>query len=221
MPISTTELRANLPNRNNPSLSIDDQARCVLHLLLDQVGEAEAPQISPSDPFRCPNCDTETTSLASPYCSEKCKDEASFVRQLRAAMATGLILTPEKQNVFGERLWWLLGGGLPLRESRIPEAAKRQVAKRCGSKCETCGEPMTAVENIGSGCNRPLHLRAVCPSCSQTKEFMYPGFSTSSQVVEVLNQLAERALAPHPLRACDDPESWDWRAVIRARRSSG
>jgi len=221
VPISTTELRANLPNRNNPSLSIDDQARCVLHLLLDQVGEAEAPQISPSDPFRCPNCDTETTSLASPYCSEKCKDEASFVRQLRAALANGLILTTEKQNVFGERLWWLLEGGLPLRESRIPEAAKRQVAKRCGSKCETCGEPMTAVENIGSGCNRPLHLRAVCPSCSQTKEFMDPGFSTSHQVVEVLNQLAERVFAPHALRACDDPESWDWRAVIRARRSAG
>ena len=49
---------------------------------------------------------------------------------------------------------------------------------------------------------------------------MDPGFSTSHQVVVVLNQLAARAFAPHPLRACDDPDSWDWRAVIRARRNA-
>jgi hypothetical protein len=155
----------------------------------------------------------------SPYCSTKCRDQSAFVRQFRAAFANGSIFSPEKQIVFGERLWWLLGGGLPRRESMIPESAKRQVLKRSGGKCETCGEPMATVENIGSGCNRPLHLRAVCPICAKTKSYGDAEFNQRAEVVERLSELAIRVRSLEPLRACDDPDSWDWRNFLEKRRN--
>ncbi len=133
-------------------------------------------------------------------------------------MASGAALTPEKQAVFGERLWWLLGGGLPMREGRIPESAKRQVLRRSGGDCELCGAPMSAVENHGSGCNRPLHLRAVCPACSKTKPFGDAEFCQRAPVARLLAELGARISAETPARACDDPDAWDWRAFLAQRR---
>lgn len=202
-------------------MSLEDQARCVLTVLLNRIGNSEQTEIPLESLHRCPNCDKATESLASPYCSETCRDQAAFVRQFRAALAAGTILTPEKQVVFGERLWWLLGGGLPLRESRIPESAKRQVAKRSDGKCETCGAPMTTVENVGSGCNRPLHLRAACPRCAKTKSYRDLEFSQSPQVAKLLVSFANRVGASTPIRQCDDPDAWDWRAFMAKRRNSG
>lgn len=182
---------------------------------------AQADPHAPSaDPNRCPNCDTPATGTASPYCSKPCRDQAAFVRQFRAAIASGTILEAEKQTVFGERLWWLLGGGLPMRESRIPESAKRQVIKRCASMCESCGAPMHTIENWGSGCNRPLHLRAVCERCSKTKAFGDQAFCQGPSVARVIDELSTRVFAPRPVRACDDHETWDWRAFIAQRRLS-
>ena len=211
-----TQLKAELPPFGDASLSFEDQARSVLHILLE---ESEAFLRLGEDPRCCPNCDVTAESLSSPYCSEKCRSQASFVRQFRAALATASILTPDKQVVFGERLWWLLGGGLPLRESRILESGKRQVVKRCGGKCEFCGAPMTDIQNFGSGCNRPLHLRAVCANCSRTKPFGDLAFSQSPEVVMVLTDLSQRINAATPIRPCDDPEAWDWRAFLAQRRT--
>lgn len=214
-----TQLKALLPPFGNANLSLEDQARSVLHLLLDSSQEAGQPGVSDEDFQCCPNCGAPAESLSSPYCSESCRDQAAFVRQFRGALATGSILSAEKQVVFGERLWWILGGGLPLRASRIPESAKRQVTKRSGGNCELCAKPMTAVENFGSGCNRPLHLRAVCADCSKTKPYCDWEFSRSSPVVSVLCGLSRRVNAPSPMRPCDDPVAWNWRAFMARRRS--
>ncbi|MFM9872409.1 MAG: hypothetical protein ACKVQS_02960 [Fimbriimonadaceae bacterium] len=211
------QLKALLPPACDDTISIEDQARSVLHLLCEPTNP-KAPKPK-NDPNLCPNCDQPVSKPTSPYCSETCRNQAAFVRQLRAAIATQTILNPEKQTVFGERLWWLLGGGLPIRESRITESGKRQVIKRCGGKCEFCNAPMTTIENFGSGCNRPLHLRAVCAKCSRTKPFNDPNFSQSNPVLTLLNDLRQRVNAPTPLRPCDDPDKWDWRAFIVQRRS--
>ena len=197
---------------------MEDRARSVLNLLLDRIEDSQQTEQPLEDPHLCPNCDAQAESLAGPYCSVTCRDQAAFVRQFRAALSSSSILTPEKQVVFGERLWWLLGGGLPLRESRIPTSANRQVAKRSGGKCETCGESMTTVENFGSGCNRPLHLRAVCPQCSKKKCYGDLEFSRSPQVVELLSNFAKRIDTAKPMRQCDDPDAWDWRAFMAKRR---
>lgn len=144
---------------------------------------------------------------------------AAFVRQFRSGLATELILEADKQTAFGERLWWILGGGLPMREGRIPESAKRQVIKRCGGVCEFCGKPMTTIQNFGSGCNRPLHLRAVCMDCSKTRAFYDQDFGHEPHVVAVLANLRARVFSPEPLRICDDPDNWNWREYVAGRRS--
>ncbi len=210
-----TLLAASLPPFVSPGLPIEDQARAVLNLLDPH---AEAHQIPTPDPGRCPNCDAPVANVSTPYCSKDCRDQAAFVRQFRAALASGAILDPGKQLVFGERLWWLLGGGLPLRESRIPESAKRQVIKRSEGKCESCGRPMDAIQNFGSGCNRPLHLRAVCATCSRTKPYGDESFAQSPAVVAKLSELSQRINAKTPTRPCDDPETWDWRLWIAQRK---
>jgi hypothetical protein len=213
------QLRAVLPDPSEATPDLEHQARSVLHLLLDRMEEFAQAPAPLDDAFLCPNCGAPAENLAGPYCSEACRDQAAFVRQFRAALDSGSILTPEKQLVFGERLWWLLGGGLPLRESRIPESAKRQVSRRSDGKCETCGAPMTSVENIGSGCNRPLHLRAVCAGCSRTKSYGDLGFGNRPQVVGLLINFGKRIGATNPMRLCDDPDTWDWRGFMARRRN--
>ena len=197
---------------------MEDQARGVLHLLLDSTEKSVLSEVGPVNPHLCPNCDGPVERPSSPYCCETCRDRAAFVRQFRAAIATETILDAEKQTVFGERLWWLLGGGLPMRDSRIPESAKRQVIKRSGGKCEFCPNAMTAIENFGSGCNRPLHLRAVCANCSRTKPFGDSAFWQSPAAQAILTDLRQRIHAELPLKPCDDPVHWDWRAYVARRK---
>lgn len=217
--LSLKSLQAHLPQISDTSLSVEDQARCVLHLLGDFGEDVLVDGPSEADCRTCPNCGELTTNLSSPYCSENCKSQASFVRQLRAAIASGSILEPEKQTVFGERLWWLLGGGLPMRESRIPESAKRQVIKRCGGDCEFCGKPMSTIQKFGSGCNRPLHLRAACSDCAKTKPFCDPEFSSLPESQKLLKMIASRVSSDLPLRPCDDPNDWNWREFLNRRRN--
>jgi len=210
-------VHAELPPLASANLTIEDQARTVLHLLTP----SEVPsEVVENDATRCPNCDAPCASLASPYCSKACRDQASWVRQMRVALASGSILDSEKQVVFGERLWWLLGGGLPMRESRLTESGKRQVIKRCEGKCEYCGAPMALIENHGSGCNRPFNLRAMCEKCAKTKAFMDPEFAARVDVTELLGELSRRIFAVAALRPCDDAESWDWRAFLAQRKSN-
>lgn len=207
-----------LPDFGNAELSLEDQARSVLQLLYD-VGAGRNYSANRGEDFRCcPNCDTPVKKPTSPYCSEKCRDQAAFVRQFRASLASGSILDSEKQVVFGERLWWLLGGGLPLRESQILESSKRQIIKLSEGKCDFCGAPMTRIENYGSGCNRPLHLRATCDDCSRTKPYDDLEFSRSAPVVHLLSTLSQRINATKAIRPCDDPDAWDWRAFVALRR---
>jgi hypothetical protein len=215
--VSLTQLKAEIPDFNGPAPALEDRARGVLHLLLD--GGESGTRTASDGAGTCPNCDGAAESLSSPYCCEACRERAAFVRQFRAALNSGAILAPDKQIAFGQKLWWILGGGLPFRESLIPESAKRQVARRCDGKCEMCGAPMTAVENFGSGCNRPLHLRAVCPGCSMTKPFGDPAFTQSPLVVDLLIDFRGRIFASKPVRACDDPEAWDWRAFLAQRKA--
>ncbi|QYK53081.1 MAG: hypothetical protein KF824_12590 [Fimbriimonadaceae bacterium] len=217
--VTITELKVALPPFVNEEASLEEQVRSVLQLLMPYASDGSAPA-EHGDPNQCPNCDAPAESLSSPYCSETCRNQAAFIRQFRSALASGVILNPEKQVAFGERLWWLLGGGLPMRESRIPESAKRQVIKRCSGLCEFCAAPMAAIENFGSGCNRPLHLRAVCGDCSKTKQYGDLEFAQSPTVVQLLHDLSVRINAAMPSKPCDDPDNWDWRDYVAQRRNS-
>lgn len=93
--------------------SIDDEARKVL---LYALGLAEPREIIIEDPMLCPNCGAACDLPKSPYCSSWCREQASVIRQFRSNVASGTAFDPEKQAVYGQILWWLVGGGYPRPE---------------------------------------------------------------------------------------------------------
>lgn len=132
---------------------LDLRARAVLAILLDRVsgGGFDAFLPSTSDPRVCPNCNQPADSKTSPYCSDCCRQEAAFVRQMRDSLANGTIFDEHRQTMKGEVLWRLLGAGLPRRLALVPEKARERVFKRTEGKCEICGAPATTIDNTGSG----------------------------------------------------------------------
>lgn len=211
------ELRSKLQSAEG---SIEDACRRALLLVLDvEHLEVEPPVVASID--SCPACFATVASERSPYCGPKCREESGFVRQVRAGLADGSILEVERQVALGQVLWSLLGGGYPLRQTLILERSRAQVFKRSGGRCEVCGSPASALDHITTACNRPINLRAVCEKCSRTRTFGDASFLAEPAVKETLMSLSVRVAAPRPLRVCDDPESWDWRAYVAARKALG
>lgn len=126
-----------------------DQRIGVLHLLTLQEPLHEQP-FAPQPPA-CPNCGGVRLNLKSPYCGERCKEEAAWVRQARAALANGMLADPERQKALGQQLWRVLGGGLPARRDLIPPKTLVRILEKKGGRCEVCGEPATTVDHTGSG----------------------------------------------------------------------
>src|SRR5271165_3521331 len=114
-------LLAALPARDADE--IEQQARAILRILFEPIADDNLTpgQSVPENPATCPNCDTPSSLTRSPYCSTDCREIAGFVRQIRAGLADGTILEPERQVAFGQNLWQLLGGGLPLRVHLVPQ----------------------------------------------------------------------------------------------------
>ncbi|MBX3117595.1 MAG: hypothetical protein KF784_00900 [Fimbriimonadaceae bacterium] len=105
----------------------------------------------PTDSNTCPNCGIEVQDKRSPYCSEKCREMAAFVRQFRAAVSDGSILEPEKQAMMGQKLWAVAVGGYPMRQALVPPKVVAKVIERDGGKCQVCGAPATEIDHTGSG----------------------------------------------------------------------
>ena len=99
----------------------------------------------------CPNCGGPAASLRSPYCSDSCREEAALVRQTRSALEEGAILDRDRQIALGQKLWHILGGGYPLRQSLILPRTHAQVMARADGNCAVCGAPATAIDHTGSG----------------------------------------------------------------------
>ncbi|MCC7231145.1 MAG: hypothetical protein IT203_12190 [Fimbriimonadaceae bacterium] len=132
----------------NGAGEIEDQTIAVLRLL-DQPDVVGAPP--PLDHRGCANCGEETPNPRSPYCSDLCKETAAFVRQMRSALGNDLPSNRQRQIALGQKLWHLLGGGYPIRESLVPQRVVAKVIEREGGKCQGCGAPATRIDHTGSG----------------------------------------------------------------------
>ncbi len=196
--------------------SIEDQARAVLSLLVDRIKKVSlVTDRKDADPSTCPNCGIEVASTRSPYCGEPCREMASFVRQFRTGLAAGWILDREKQIALGQNLWHVLGGGRPLRQSLILGKPRQKVIGRDGGKCQVCGAVATTVDHVRTGCNRPINLRAVCDACCTARPFGECQILDKAQAK--FDEIAQRIASAKPVRACDDAETWDWRAYLKTR----
>lgn len=198
--------------------AMDELAAAVLRLLWDSPERgSSSPDQLPSE-STCPDCGTGCSSESSPYCSDRCRERAAFVRQARRLIHSSVELSHEKRLSLGQALWHLLGGGYPARVALVPATSVSRVIERADGKCEVCGGQAITVDHIATGCNRTINLRAVCSGCSRTKPFMDPVLLAMPEVERSLAEIALRTRSSFPLRQCDDPESWDWRAFIRRRK---
>lgn len=131
--------------------TLEEQARSVIEWIGRRALTLEYSTKVLPDSLTCPNCGTRFCAPRSPYCSEACKDQAAFVRQFRAGIDTRTMDEPDRQVALGQKLWRILGGGLPLRVSLIPDKAFAKLLARNGGKCEHCGLPAKHVDHIGTG----------------------------------------------------------------------
>lgn len=196
---------------------IGEQARFVLRLFVEAALASPAASRIATEPSLCPNCGEVCGSTRSPYCSPLCREMSSFVRQFRACLPTEKILVPDKQIAFAQSFWRLIGGGLPYRNSLILPRALQRLFEKHDGKCAACGAPATTVDHIGTFCNRPSNLRPMCDGCAVTRPFGDARVLAKGR--ERTNELAARVAAPVAVRACDDPDAWDWRAFLVLRNA--
>ena len=213
---------ADLPPAAEASRGEDLELRCraTLAIVIELALSSPKGKSIGRDTSLCPSCGAPSASEKSPYCGPACREEAGFVRQVRAGLADGSIFDAERQVAMGQVLWSLLGGGYPLRQSMILERSRVLVFKRSGGKCEICGAEATSIDHVKTACNRPINLRAVCEGCTRTKPFGDADFLSSHAVSRLLTELAARIAANPPLRLCDDPATWDWRAYVADRKQA-
>lgn len=147
---SLRQLRSALPSSRFQG-DQDSQAREVLRILLDRAVPNDGTTLTPHGPSACPNCGSPVLSERSPYCGSACKEEAAFVRQLRVGLMEGTIVDEDRQIALGEKLWHVLGGGYPRRQSLIFPKSLEKVIRRAQGHCESCGAVATTVDHIGSG----------------------------------------------------------------------
>ena len=58
----------------------------------------------------------------------------------------------------------------------------------------------------------------MCAQCTITRSFGDERFLVQAQVARKLDELAVRVTSDIPVRVCDDPLGWDWRAFVAERR---
>jgi 5-methylcytosine-specific restriction endonuclease McrA len=211
------QLHAELPVLSAPA-DTDEGARAALRIVIDHALRRDSRPVIAEELLACPNCGGECRSAASPYCSPSCREQASFVRQLRRDIEKGFVFDPERQINLGQVLWQLLGGGYPRRVAMIVGKARERILARDEFRCTACGAPATTLDHIATACNRPINVRSVCEGCARTRHFGDHRLLERPEVKELLEMLAQRVANCPALRVCDNPETWDWRAFIRQRK---
>ena len=58
----------------------------------------------------------------------------------------------------------------------------------------------------------------MCAKCSITRPFGDPNLTNNPETVRAMKAFAARIGSPEPLRCCDDPIAWDWRAYLGERK---
>lgn len=184
-------------------------------LRLVQSGAPASPVAWPAN--HCPACGQPVANERSPYCGDVCRDQAAFVRQLRALLATGEPPSTDRRAALDQVLWALLGGGYPQRLLDVPDRVLAKVLERDQHRCHACGGNAELIEHLRTACNRPINLGAVCVRCRRVREYGDSAFLARPDTESIRQGITGRVLADPPARRCDDPEAWDWRAFLRER----
>lgn len=208
------ELQEDIAARGTDTIEAEARA-CLLLVLTAHIQTPET--FPPVNSLCCPNCDKPFESTRSPYCSNECREIAGFIRQTRKAILDRTLFEATKQEVLGQILWELLGGGRPLRIHLVPDRILKQVLTRDERKCKRCGSPATQIDHIKTGCNRPINLEVVCDRCTKVRIFSDRSWLGAPRVQERLTEIRTRLATYEAVRVCDDPVMWDWRDFLNTR----
>src|SRR5262249_29900336 len=121
-----------------------------------------------SFPFPCPNCN-QPIRVAELFCSELCKQEAKFVRYVRACGRDGRDKQPDVQEAIRIRLAIILGGGYPEKERQIDKSIRKAIIERDKGRCKNCGNPGDQIDHISGSSNELENLQLLCRKCHNQK----------------------------------------------------
>ena len=182
-------------------------------------------------PGLCCSCGSSKVTINSPlYCSNVCKESASYVRYARSYRSDGRDQRPDIAEGIILRLAFVLQGIYPAREPVAPEQFRELVFKRAEGHCEKCGRPfdfdpltrnldsVPKVHHLDGGSNNDPNLKAWCGKCKRddAQSRFLPTEEGSSQN-PYARELELRVLSEVPLRLCDDEKEWKliWRRLSK------
>jgi 5-methylcytosine-specific restriction endonuclease McrA len=176
-----------------------------------------------ASPFPCQNCD-EPIREALLFCSDVCKQEAKYIRYVRACRQDGRDQQPDVQEAIAIKLAMILAGGYSEQERYISDSIRKAVTKRDKGCCKICGNPGNQIDHISGSSNDLKNLQLLCRDCHNQKttanfvEITPESHPEEWAKVQKLNQRIEIAV---PLRLCDS-ETWEnsWRNILSARRKA-
>ena len=100
--------------------------------------------------FSCLNCDGMLVATDNPklFCSDKCQQEAAFVRYFRSCKRDGKLNQPDIQEALKIKMAHILGGGYKTSERRLPLSIRQKIYERDNRTCQKCGQPATDIDHI-------------------------------------------------------------------------
>jgi 5-methylcytosine-specific restriction endonuclease McrA len=180
----------------------------------------------------CCNCGAKLKNAAPPYlfCSAVCREEAKYVRYARSVHADGRVAQADVQEALEIKLAFILGGGYPERERRLPDKLRREIFARDTHTCRRCGQPGTEIDHVNDvllgDINEPANLQVLCSTCHREKTLgSFERIERNDDPVrwkalnDKVHELSMRVHAPAATRPADDERTWNghYRQVSKQR----
>jgi 5-methylcytosine-specific restriction endonuclease McrA len=172
-------------------------------------------------PTKCANCGGSIAAVGL-FCSELCRDEASWVRYARACRLDGRIRRPDVAQAIRIKLAHILAGGYDRRARRLSAPLRKRIFDRDRGSCRLCGRPGKEIDHIAGGSNDESNLQLLCWLChvkKTTASMVRISKESHPEAWEASRRLRSRAEAEEPVQFCDSP-SWGeaWRGLLADRR---
>lgn len=147
------------------------------------------------------------------FCSEQCKQEASYVRYVRRCTSDGRIAEQGIITVLKIRLAHIAQGGYPVQERRISTTLRKKIIKRDKGLCTLCDKPGVDIDHISGSSDDQRNLQLLCKECHLKKTLAHlyaPTLGTPADVAfkKIETRLQQRVSAVSPLQVCDDEQHW-------------
>lgn len=181
--------------------------------------------------FFCFNCDETliVTKHVKLFCSDKCRQEAAFVRYFRSHKRDGRIYEPGVRETLKMKMAQILSG---VSERRLSKSTRQKIYERDNRTCQKCGQPASDIYHINGSSDNLENLQMLCRICHDQKTTanfvqLTPEVEEYEEKKAIINSLLQRAKSVKPQQICDDDENWnanykiilaDMREILKSER---